>query len=157
VEKLVLVDPAGACPITFARILKGATAPGFGELAFGLFGSGQMARSVKSDFYDPANIKAFVNQYMLQMKYKGFMRAILSTVRNGMLGDFSSSYREVGEQETPTMLLWGRDDKTVPFTHSEHILAAIPGAEFHAFDNCGHLPHYEKPEEVNPLLLEFLK
>jgi len=157
VEKLVLVDPAGARPVTFARILKGATSPGFGELAFGLFGSGQMARSVKSDFYDPANIKAFVNQYMLQMKYKGFMRAILSTVRNGMLGDFSSAFRKVGNQGTPTMLLWGRDDKTVPFTHSEDILSAIPQAAFHAFDHCGHLPLYEKPDEVNPLLLEFLR
>jgi pimeloyl-ACP methyl ester carboxylesterase len=157
VQKLVLVDPAGARPVTPARILKGVTTPGFGELALGLFGSGQMARSVKSDFYDPVNIKAFVNQYMVQMKYKGFMRAILSTVRNGMLGDFSSTYREVGEGSTPTMLLWGRDDKTVPFAHSEQILAAIPQAEFHAFDNCGHLPHYEKSDEVNPLLLEFLK
>lgn len=157
VKKLVLIDPAGARPVTLVRILKGATSPGFGELAFGLFGSGQMARSVKTDFYDPANIKAFVNQYMVQMKYKGFMRAILSTVRNGMLGDFSSTFSEVGNQDTPTMLLWGRDDKTVPFTHSKDILAAIPQAHLHAFDHCGHLPHYEKPDEVNPLLSEFLR
>jgi len=156
VQKLVLVDPAGARSVTLACILKGAAAPGFGELALGLFGSGQMARSVKSDFYDPANIKAFVEQYMVQMKYKGFMRAILSTVRNGMLGNFSSTYRKIGEGGTPTLLLWGQDDRTVPFTHSEDILKAIPQAELHAFEHCGHLPHYEKPEEVNPLLLEFL-
>ncbi|MGD8402825.1 MAG: alpha/beta hydrolase [Anaerolineales bacterium] len=156
VQKLVLVDPAGARPVMLAQLLKGILTPGFGELAFGLFGSGQMARSVKSDFYDPDNIKAFVNQYMVQMKYKGFMRAILSTARNGMLGDFSSTFREVGNQGTPTLLLWGRDDKTVPYTHSRDILAAIPQADLHAFDQCGHLPHYEKPDEVNPLLLEFL-
>ena len=157
VQKLVLVDPAGARPVLFAQILKGIFTPGFGELAFGLFGSGYMAGSVKSDFYDPTHVKAFVNQYMVQMKYKGFMRAILSTVRSGMLGNFSSTYQEVGSQGTPTMLFWGRDDKTVPFTHSEDILAAIPQAEFHAFEHCGHLPHYEKPEEANPLLLEFLR
>lgn len=157
VQKLVLVDPAGARPVMFIQILKGLLTPGFGELAFGLFGSRQMARSVKSDFYDPVNIKAFVNQYMVQMKYKGFMRAILSTVRNGMLGDFSSTFREVGNLGTPTMLLWGRDDKTVPFTYSGDILAAIPQADFYAFDQCGHLPHYEKPDEVNPLLMEFLR
>jgi pimeloyl-ACP methyl ester carboxylesterase len=157
IEKLVLVDPAGVRPVTFARILKGATAPGFGELAFGLFGRGYMASSVKSDFYDPAHIKEFVNKYMLQMKYKGFMRAIVSTIRNGMLGDFSATYREIGEQGIRTMLLWGRDDRTVPFSHSENLVAAIPQVELHAFDNCGHLPHYEKPDEVNPLLLEFLR
>jgi pimeloyl-ACP methyl ester carboxylesterase len=151
------VDPAGVRPVTFARVLKGVTTPGFGELAFGLFGRGYMKSSVKSDFYDPAHVKDFVNKYMVQMKYKGFMRAIISTMRNGMLGDFSSTFRKIGELGTRTMLLWGRDDKTVPFTHSEDLVTAISHVEFHAFDNCGHLPHYEKPEEVNPLLLEFLK
>ena len=91
------------------------------------------------------------------MKYKGFMRAILSTMRSGMLGDFSSSYRKIGERGTPTLLFWGKDDRTVPFAHSVDIRSAIPQAEFHAFENCGHIPHYEKPDEVNPILLEFLK
>lgn len=157
VQKLVLIDPAGARPVTVPRLLKALTTPGFGELALGLFGRGQLAKGVESDFYDPAHVKAFVKKYMVQMKYKGFMRAILSTMRNGMLGDFSASYRRIGELGTPTLLLWGRDDKTVPFEHSVDIRAAIPQAEFHAFENCGHIPHYERPDEVNPILLEFLE
>jgi len=157
VKKLVLIDPAGAKPVTPWRVIKAATTPGFGELAIGLFGRGGLSRGVKSDFYDPTHIKAFVEQYMLQMQYKGFMRAILSTMRHGMLGDFSETYRKMGEQGTSTLLLWGRDDKTVPFAHNELVRAAIPQAEFHAFDQCGHIPHYEKPMEVNPILLEFLK
>jgi pimeloyl-ACP methyl ester carboxylesterase len=24
-------------------------------------------------------------------------------------------------------------------------------------EGCGHIPHYEKPEEVNPVLLQFLR
>jgi pimeloyl-ACP methyl ester carboxylesterase len=157
VRKLVLIDPAGASSITFSRVLKAATTPGFGELALGLFGRGGLSRGVKSDFYDPAHVKAFVGKYMVQMEYKGFMRAILSTMRNGMLGDFTEAYCKIGAQGTPTLLFWGRDDKTVPFAHSDDIRAAIPQAEFHAFDHCGHIPHYEKPEEANPFLLEFLK
>ena len=157
VRKLVLVDPAGASPVTFSRVLKAATTPGFGELALGLFGSRGLSRGVKSDFYDPAHVKAFVQRYMLQMEFKGFMRALLSTMRSGMLGDFMEAYRKVGKQGTPTLLFWGRDDKTVPFKHSENICNAIPQTEFHAFDRCGHIPHYEKPDEASPLLLEFLK
>ena len=157
VQKLILVDPAGAFPVTISRLIKALTTPGFGELALGLFGRRQLLKDVESDFYDPAHIKAFVEKYMLQMKYKGFMRAILSSVRSGMLGNFSSTYQKIGEQGLPTLLLWGKDDKTVPFAHSEKILGAIPQAEFHAFDDCGHIPHYEKPDELNPRLLEFLK
>ena len=157
VQKLVLIDPAGASPVTLPRLLKALTTPGFGELALGLFGRGQLLKDVKSDFYEPKHVKAFVAKYMVQMKYKGFMRALLSTMRNGMLGDFSPTYRKIGKQDTPTLLFWGRDDRTVPFAHSDDVRAAIPQAQFHAFDNCGHIPHYEKPEEANPLLLEFLK
>ena len=157
VNKLVLVDPAGARPVTISRMLKAATTPGFGELALGLFGRGQMVKGIESDFYDPAHVKEFVNKYMVQLKYKGFMRAILSTMRNGTLGDFSSTYRKIGKLGTPTLLFWGKNDRTVPFAHSDDIRAAIPQIQFHAVENCGHIPHYEKPDEVNPLLLEFLK
>ncbi|MBN1451995.1 MAG: alpha/beta hydrolase [Anaerolineales bacterium] len=157
VQKLVLIDPAGARPVTLPRILKALTTPGFGELALGLFGRGRLLKDVESDFYDPAHVKAFVEKYMVPMKYKGFMRAILSTMRNGMLGDFSSTYRKVGELGAPTLLLWGRDDKTVPFEHSNDLRAAIPQAELRVFEHCGHIPHYERPDEVNPILLEFLK
>jgi pimeloyl-ACP methyl ester carboxylesterase len=45
----------------------------------------------------------------------------------------------------------------VPFRHSEKLRKAIPNIEFHAIENCGHIPHFEKPEEVNPILLEFLR
>ena len=155
VQKLVLVDPAGARPITFLHLLKALTTPGFGELAFGLLGRGQMARSVKSDFYNPAHVKAFVKRYMVQTKYKGFMRALLSTIRSGMLGDFSSTYHKIGELGTPTLLFWGRNDKTVPFAHSDDIRLAIPQAEFHPIENCGHIPHYEEPDRVNKILKDF--
>jgi pimeloyl-ACP methyl ester carboxylesterase len=33
----------------------------------------------------------------------------------------------------------------------------MPNVQFHAIPNTGHIPHYEKPEEVNPILLEFLR
>ena len=132
------------------------TTPGFGELAFGLFLGQRLTKGVQSDFYDQTHIKAFINKYMVQLKYKGFMRAILATMHNGMLGDFSPTYRKVGEQGIPAQLFWGRNDKTVPFTYSTDIRAAIPQARFHAIDKCGHIPHYEKPDEFNPLLLEFL-
>ena len=127
------------------------------SMAFGLFGRGFLLKDVQSDFYDPVNVKAFVEKYMVQMKYKGFVRSLLSTMRYGMLGDFSSTYHKLGKLGIPTQLFWGRNDKTVPFAYSDDLRAAIPQVEFHPIENCGHIPHYEKPEEVNPLLLEFLK
>jgi pimeloyl-ACP methyl ester carboxylesterase len=156
VSKLVLVDPAGAKPVTLSRLLKAVTTPGFGELALGLFGRKHMLDGIASDFYDPENIKAFADKYMVQLKYKGFMRAILSTMRSGMLDSFAEVYQQLGTQGTPVALFWGKNDKTVPFEHHVDICTAIPQAKFYAIDECGHIPHYERPNEFNPILLKFL-
>jgi pimeloyl-ACP methyl ester carboxylesterase len=156
VEKLVLIDPAGAKPIALSPMLKLAKIPILSNLAFGLAGDESLLKSIASDFYDPTLVAEFIDRYRPQMKFKGFKRAILSSLRNNMLGDFYESYRRVGKLRKPTLLLWGRNDGTVPFEHSDLVRAAIPHAEFHVIEGVGHIPHYEKPEEVNPILLKFL-
>ena len=155
--KLVLLDPAGARDVGLPGLIKVVTLPGIGELAFSLLGNEIMTKGIASDLYGPDLVAEFQEKYRVQMQYKGFKRALLSTMRNGMLRSFSTTYQCLGSQKTPVALFWGREDKTVPFEHSLEILAAVPQTQFHIIENCGHIPHYEKSEEVNPLLLDFLK
>ena len=157
VNKLVLIDPVGARALPYARILKVATLPILGETILSLIGSGRLAKNIMKDFFDPTFVDYFQSRYVIQMQYKGFRRAILSTLRNHMLDTFMDDYRRVGKMGKPVLLFWGRSDSTVPVGHSDELRKAIPELEFYAFENCGHIPHYEKPEEVNPILLEFLR
>jgi pimeloyl-ACP methyl ester carboxylesterase len=102
-------------------------------------------------------VEHFKSKYRVQMQYKGFLHAMLSSVRNGMIDAFLETYKQVGKLDIPVLLFWGREDKTVPFAHSDILRTAMPQARFHGIEDCGHIPHYEKPEEVNPILLKFLK
>ena len=156
VSKHILIDPAGAKRTELLWILEAAKLPIVGELALGLFGSGNMIKNIAKDLFDTKSVEYFQDQYKTQMEYKGFKHAILSTMRNNMLESFFETYTQVGILQKPTLLFWGRNDKTIPFENSKIILKAVPHAEFHAIENCGHIPHYEKPEIVNPILLEFL-
>ena len=156
VKTHILVDPAGARPVQLPAALKLLKVRGLGELGLGLLGNDSFASQIASDFYDPRLVKHFIERYKPQMRIKGFRRAILSTVRSGMLESFHETYRRVGQLRKPTLLFWGRDDTTIPFADSGFIRAAIPHAEFHVIENCGHIPHYEKPEAVNPILRQFL-
>ena len=115
-----------------------------------------LVKGIASDFFSSDLIEQFQNNYRVQMRYRGFIRAILSSIRNGMLDSFYETYQRVGKLGKPTLLFWGRNDTTAPFADSQDILAAIPHAEFNPIENCGHIPHYEKPEEVNPILSEFI-
>jgi pimeloyl-ACP methyl ester carboxylesterase len=157
VNKLVLIDPVGANPLPFARVLKLAAMPIVGETIMGWIGIDGMYKIIASDFLDRRLVEEFQSRYIIQMHYKGFKRAILSTIRNHMLDSFIDDYRRVSKMNMPTLLFWGRNDPTVPFGHSVELRKAIPNIEFHTIENCGHIPHYEKPEEVNPILLEFMR
>jgi pimeloyl-ACP methyl ester carboxylesterase len=156
VNRHVLIDPAGATRVALPPTLEALKIPIFGELAFGLFGSVRMVKGLASDMLDQETVAYFQNQYKVQMQFKGFKRAILSTIRRDMLESFYETYVCVGKLRKPTLLFWGINDKTIPFEESKIILQAMPHAEFHAIENCGHIPHYEKPQIVNPILLEFL-
>jgi pimeloyl-ACP methyl ester carboxylesterase len=157
VRSLTLIDPAGVRPLSLSPTLKAMKLPGLAEAVFGLVGSESLLKSAAKDFFDPELVGMFLDKYKVQMQYKGFKRAILSTIRNRMLGSFIETYRHVGKSGKPVLLLWGRNDITVPLEHSEDLRAAIPNAKFNVIEKSGHIPHYEKPEEVNPILLEFLR
>lgn len=157
VNKLVLIDPAGARPISLSPVYRVAKLPIVAETILSLVSSEAIIKSAAKDFFDPALVEHFMSKYKVQLEYKGFKHAVLSTVRHGMLGSFINTYTTLGKMDKRVMLLWGRDDMTVPFEHSHALRAVLPNVEFHDFENCGHIPHYEKPDEVNPLLLEFLR
>ena len=157
VSRHILIDPAGGKPVSLSLLLKVVTMPGLGELLLGLFGSASMVRGIAADLFTPKLVAEFQARYKIQMQYQGFKRAILSTMRNGMLGSFTNTYIRTGNLKKPTLLFWGRHDRTVPFEQSAEILKALPHAEFQVIENCGHIPHYENPEAVNPILLEFLE
>ena len=157
VKSLTLIDPAGARSVSLTPMVKAMKIPGVAEAVFGLIGSEILLKSAAKDFFDPELIGMFLDKYKVQMQYKGFNRAILSSIRNDMLGSFVEAYKSVNESKIPVLLFWGRNDKTVPFEHSADLRAMLLDAEFHVIENCSHIPHYEKPDGVNPILLEFLR
>lgn len=156
VKSLTLIDPAGAQAITLSPLLRMMKLPGLAEAVFGLAGSESLLKSAAKDFFDPELVGMFLEKYKVQMQYKGFKRAILSTLRNHMLGSFLEAYQAVGKMDKPVLLVWGRNDTTVPLAHSDLLRQAMPQAEFHVIEECGHIPHYEKPGAFNPILLRFL-
>jgi pimeloyl-ACP methyl ester carboxylesterase len=153
----VLIDPIGAKILFLARILKVAATPIVGEAVISLVRSDLILKDIVSDLLDRELVGQFKDKYIAAMQYKGFKRGILSSIRNGMLDSFLEIYQRVGKLEKPVLLCWGRNDPTVPLKHSDVLRAALPKVEFHVFENCGHIPHYEKPEEFNPILLHFLR
>lgn len=157
VRRLVLIDVAGARPLRLPWHLRLGLIPGVGEIALALSGGERLVHGAASDFFDPQWVKTFQERYRIQMRYRGFLRALLSTLRSGMLGNFSHLYRQIGTLTLPTLIVWGRQDTTIPYAHALELQRLIPQARLVTIEECGHIPHYEKPAMVNPILIEFLR
>jgi pimeloyl-ACP methyl ester carboxylesterase len=156
VRKLCLIDPAGFVT-RFPFAIKLMQIAPLGEWLLNLFGEQMFLSGLANDFSKPGDLAEYQAKYLPQIRFVGFRRALLSTMRHGILGDSSETFRRVEKQKRPTLLIWGREDQTIPFEHNERVRATIPHVEFHAIDDVGHIPHYERPEVVNPLLIEFLR
>jgi pimeloyl-ACP methyl ester carboxylesterase len=156
VRKLGLIDPAGLpMPAAFSKRL--AKAPLIGEWLMDLWGDRILVDDIPHDFHRPEAFREYQAQYLPQMEFIGFKRAVLSTLRHGPLENMAEAFRRVGAQNRPIWLIWGRHDRTLPFENSERVRALLPQAEFHAVEEAGHVPHYEHPEVVNPMLIDFLR
>jgi len=116
-----------------------------------------MADSQRGDFVHPERYPDYFAKYTTQMRYKGFRRAILATRRNFFPVDNTGAFAQLGKSGKPVLLIWGRADQTVPFSLSDDVRKTVSQAEFHPVDDAGHVPFYERPEIVNPILIEFLK
>ena len=56
----------------------------------------------------------------------------------------------------PTLIIWGRQDGLVPLSEGEQFNKDIAGSKLIVFDQCGHVPNFEKAGEFNAAVLKFL-
>lgn len=54
----------------------------------------------------------------------------------------------------PLIIGWGKKDRVCFPSQSVKALQLFPDAKLHWFDECGHFPHWDKPEETIRLILE---
>jgi 4,5:9,10-diseco-3-hydroxy-5,9,17-trioxoandrosta-1(10),2-diene-4-oate hydrolase len=59
--------------------------------------------------------------------------------------------------KTPTLLVWGANDKLSPPVNADKLNAAITGSRKVLIDKAGHYPFIEHPDQFNQAVREFLK
>lgn len=153
VRSLTLVDPA-AGPRTQVPLM--FRLPVLGPFFWQLLAVPGMANGQLSDFVHPERWPDWPDRYRVQMQYRGFGRSLLSTLVESQKSPLDSVYARVGASGIPTLLIWGKEDQTVRIEHADGVRKAIPQVLYHPIDSAGHLPHMERTDVVNPLLIEFL-
>lgn len=101
---------------------------------------------------DPSLISKDMINDVLKFKRLDGVDAALSTLRDTVFTDgrqAGSLRSHLGELRVPCQVIWGRDDRIIPASHSDGLPDDI---KVHIVDGAGHMAHMEKSSEVNGLI-----
>ena len=102
--------------------------------------------SLEENYAQPERLSdEIVTRYHDMLHFPGNREA---TLERGNTPRQPEMWDQVGSLNMPVLLLWGAQDKVIPVSHGEAFKKAIPGAELIIYDDAGHLPMEETPEQV---------
>jgi pimeloyl-ACP methyl ester carboxylesterase len=161
VNRLILVDNAGIASGVILD-LKLVSIPVLGNLL------ARVSRKSVADLWRKIVFNpALVTDELVEKTYQlavlpDARKALLATTRAGIsIGGQRARYRRLvaagfAGMTAPTLICWGRQDRIIPVAHGVTAAEKIPHASLRVFNNCGHMPQFEYPEDFNTLLLNFL-
>ena len=152
VNKLILVDPAypDAGPAKF-------TYPEFVQEYMMALNPEKMVAGQLTDLKYPERFPAWGDQYKVQMQFKGFRQGLVSTRNHYAEPDsVRANYAKVESLHKPVLLIWGREDETVPFRYADSVRKVL-SVDYFPVNDAGHLPQMEKAALVNEKINTFLK
>jgi pimeloyl-ACP methyl ester carboxylesterase len=158
VKSLVLIAPDGVdAPVTgFVRMVR---LPLVGELAGRLVlnAAGQRRWEERLQQYsrDPRLVDRVVEQFRQQLEYKGFWRALTSSIAHLPISESSDLFQRIERQGTRTLVLWGASDVIIPTRLGQQVRKLMPSARYIEIP-AGHLPQYERSDLTNAAILQFL-
>jgi 3-oxoadipate enol-lactonase len=146
VNALALCDTtAGIDDPEVAREMKTLSAANQGKLAIVL------QRAYSPDFPTREPAKCFLYQQIsgLNVDVPSNLLAKLTAMRHRV--------EPIIEHRIPTLLLVGEEDQLTPAKTMELMTRRIPHARFVKVPGAGHSVYFERPDEFNRIMLEFLR
>lgn len=161
VKKLILLAPAGMDSFKPPFYMKLSAVPVIGTAIFNLIGHGTLLKKCAGEMYfcDEKERDYFERQFAEAIKYKGFLRCTLSSLKNTILRTDKTilSYKTVAENKIPLLCIWGKADKTMPYYQSERLLQVCPQAKLITYENSGHIFVYDEGERTSDDILDYIR
>lgn len=156
-ERLFFVAPAGLRErmpwwyylTVFTPGLLNAVAYTLGDWYWERIGPGNLTN-------DPDKQKEARRKLLVQLEFEGFHRAIISTLRHGPVYGSREDYEKIGNSDLPVRVCWSRKDRVVPYRLHTVLEEAVPQVDVISARDGTHAVNYDRPEVVNPPLLDFL-
>ncbi|MGQ0624231.1 MAG: alpha/beta fold hydrolase [Sporichthyaceae bacterium] len=162
VASVTLVNSAG-----FGReatyLLRMLAIPVLGRAAVRYPSRAVLARAERALYADPAlATRARVDHALAMARRPGAGEFFAELAHNlGTVRGARAEWREVlldgaRQHRRPMLIVWGDRDQILPISQFDAAREVFPHARRRLFQNTGHMPHMERPEEFAALLREFV-
>lgn len=112
-----------------------------------------LSKSQMSDFKNPKLFEGWDIRYSKLQKFKGFAKALISTLKNHVSLD--TIHLEIASKNIKVYTIWGEYDSVVNFDDFKVRLNRImPNRKEFFIESAGHLPQMESPSEFNSILFD---
>ncbi|MCX5963664.1 MAG: alpha/beta hydrolase [Cyanobacteria bacterium] len=150
VKQLVLLDSAGFAK---APVLAKYMVPPLSDWATNFLRSPNVRRGVSLRAYaDPAFVTADAECCAaLHLQMPNWSEGLAMFTRSGGYGFLSDRISEIS---TPTQIIWGRQDRILGTKDAARFERTIVNSTLYWLDDCGHVPHLEKPEKTARIILK---
>jgi pimeloyl-ACP methyl ester carboxylesterase len=110
---------------------------------------------------DPARAGAFtehdIDQYVEAFARSGALTAAINYYRAAFRGGPGNVRRSIRPIDCPTLLVWGERDKYLVPALTRGLEPWVTNLRVHRLPHATHWVQHDEPEEVNRLLLAFLR
>jgi pimeloyl-ACP methyl ester carboxylesterase len=152
VRKLVLIDTAG---YTASAAIGKFLFPPLDRLAVDFLRRPQVRSQIsQAAYYDKSFATADANLCAaLHLKLPGWHDAIKAFTKSGGYGSFRTRLAQI---EPPTLILWGDRDRILGTDVAYKFQRAIVNSQLVWIEQCGHVPHLEKPQATSDCIATFV-
>nr|WP_070961375.1 alpha/beta hydrolase [Hyphomonas sp. Mor2] len=156
VNKLVLLVPAG---LDIAGADSGAArlvqTPIIGDLVWRMIGKNVLLGDPQYDESARAPEDQLQGDVTEQFNYRGYLQALLSSLRHMPMSGREETFQRVAETGIPVLAIYGAKDETVLISSAARLQGLIPAADVRVIDEGEHGLNYQHHKTVNPWLVEF--
>jgi pimeloyl-ACP methyl ester carboxylesterase len=97
-----------------------------------------------------------IEAYAANMRQPDRVRALIETGRQIAAAEYAQLWAELPSIEVPTLIVWGRQDRLLRENAAARLHGRLRGSELFVVDDCGHIPHEERPEIVVEKIAAFV-
>ncbi len=154
VQQAVVIDPVCFKPPS-VQLLK---IPGMEFLANVFGGRWSVRTGLEDAYYDGYRVdEALVDEYSRPLARPEYYRTLISLEKEFYSPGFHKMAESYGQIQAPVLIIWGKEDTWLPEEQGAMLHGRMENSTLQVIENCGHIPHQECSDRVNPLLVQFFQ